>query len=291
MPSADETTLNLLVNGKHYPLLEVGSGFAHFVMVLAAAARRRPTYILIDEPELSLHASLQADFLDTLTAYASEGVLYATHSLGLARASADRIYSIVSDGSQSRVQPYNQTPSLAEFVGGLSFGRTPDLGFDRVLLVESPSDGRALQQLLRLHHKEHQILMLPLGGSTLIKGGADAEAQLLELKRITPNISALVDSERAVADDPLDANRSGFAATCGKLTIPCHIMGRRALENYFPTHAIESEIGPGRVALGHFDRLSDARPGWPKSLNWKIARAMSLDDLNGTDLGAFLALL
>ena len=57
-------------------------------------AVRRPAYVLIDEPELNLHPSLQLDFLTTLAGYTSAGILFATHSLGLARAGAEQIYSV-----------------------------------------------------------------------------------------------------------------------------------------------------------------------------------------------------
>jgi predicted ATP-dependent endonuclease of OLD family len=93
IPAADEKALQVNVDGKHYPLLEVGSGIAHFIMVLATASTKQPSYILIDEPELSLHASLQADFLQTLTAYSSQGVIFATHSLGLAATAIGHVCS------------------------------------------------------------------------------------------------------------------------------------------------------------------------------------------------------
>ena len=89
--SDDNQTMQLFVDGKSYFLPELGSGLSQFIMVLASAAFRRPSYILIDEPEMGLHPSLQLDFLTTLGSYATEGVIFSTHSLGLARASAERI--------------------------------------------------------------------------------------------------------------------------------------------------------------------------------------------------------
>jgi hypothetical protein len=77
---------------------------------------------------------------------------------------------------------------LAQLVGALSFTGSAALGFDRILLVESPTDGLALQQFLRLKGKDHRVLTLPLGGSTLINGTSTTEMQLTDLKRITPRI-------------------------------------------------------------------------------------------------------
>lgn len=287
--SSDEKTLRVLVDGKSYSLHEMGSGLAQFVVVLVSAAIKRPSYILIDEPELSLHASLQSDFLMTLASYCLHGTVFATHSLGLARSSADYVYSLTREGQgASRLQSYEQTPSLAEFVGSLSFGRTPELGFDRIVLVESQSDGRALQQLFRRLRKEHEILPLPLAGSSLINGEEGTRAQLLEILRITTRVHAVIDSERDSAGASLSADRAAFVALCDELKIDCHVLDRRALENYFSQEAIDKAVGAGHVALGSYERLKDSPNGWKKANNWRIAREMTLDDLKGTDLRSIL---
>jgi hypothetical protein len=168
----NEQTLQLFVNGRSYRLSELGSGLTQFFLVLANAATRspnNPSFILIDEPELNLHPALQLDFLTTLGTYASNGVLFSTHSIGLARASAERIYSvrqIATEGLEpvSTVLPYEATPRLSEFLGALSLAGYKELGSDTVLLVEGPSDVKTIQRFLRLYHKDHQIVLLPMGG-------------------------------------------------------------------------------------------------------------------------------
>ena len=62
----DGQTLQVVIDGKPYRLREVGAGFAQFLVVLANVVIRRPSFLFIDEPELNLHPSLQADFLTTL---------------------------------------------------------------------------------------------------------------------------------------------------------------------------------------------------------------------------------
>src|SRR5439155_19162935 len=120
--SPEQKTLQLFVNGRSYRLDEQGSGLAQFVVVLSNAATRHPNYVLIDEPEINLHPSLQLDFLTTIASYASEGVLFATHNLGLARAASERLYSLRREGQgASRIAEFASTPRLAEFLGELSF--------------------------------------------------------------------------------------------------------------------------------------------------------------------------
>jgi ABC-type cobalamin/Fe3+-siderophores transport system ATPase subunit len=286
--SDDGQNLQLMIDGKSYKQSEIGSGLIQFILVLVNAAIRKPSYILIDEPELNLHPSLQVDFLTTLASYAEEGVLFATHNLGLARAVSDRIYSVRKVGRDGReVRDFTGTRALAEFLGELGFNAYQDLGFETVLLVEGPTDVTCVQQLLRLYQKEHNVVLLPLGGSSMINAGC--EVQLGEITRVSRKVYALIDSERTQAGEAVAADRQGFADACSKLKIPCHILERRALENYLPDRAIKAVKNSDKYrALAPYEILKGANPAWAKEENWKIARSMTRDDLNGTDLDAFL---
>jgi ABC-type cobalamin/Fe3+-siderophores transport system ATPase subunit len=286
--SDDGQNLQLMIDGKSYKQSEIGSGLIQFILVLVNAAIRSPSYILIDEPELNLHPSLQIDFLTTLASYAEHGVLFATHNLGLARAVSDRVYSVRKVGRDGReVRDFTGTRALAEFLGELGFNAYQDLGFETVLLVEGPTDVTCVQQLLRLHHKDHQIVLLPLGGSAMVNSGC--EAQLAEITRISQKVYALIDSERTQSGEPLAAGRQGFVEVCSKLKIPCRVLQRRAIENYLPERAIRGVKNSDKYrALGHYEALKAANPAWGKEENWRIARLMTRDDLQGTDLGTFL---
>jgi AAA domain, putative AbiEii toxin, Type IV TA system len=282
-PSPDDQTLQVFVNGKSYVLNEIGSGLAQFVIVLANAAIKKPTYILIDEPELNLHPSLQIDFLTTLASYAERGVLFSTHSMGLARAGAERVYAVRRlTQSESEVAPLESLPRLSDFVGELGFSGYKELGFDRILLVEGPTEVRTMQQFLRFLKKEHRIVIVPLGGSSLING--ERELELQELTRISPKISAIIDSERLAAGAALSADRRAFQEVCRKIGIACHVLDRRATENYLSDNAVKRAKDARYRALTEFEKLGEVAPSWSKSENWRIAREMDLGDLRGTDL-------
>jgi predicted ATPase/5S rRNA maturation endonuclease (ribonuclease M5) len=285
--SMDGRSLQLIINGKGFKLAEVGSGFTQFLVVLVNAAIKRPSYLLIDEPELNLHPTLQLDFLTTLASYTKEGILFCTQSLGLARAAADKIYSVrkLAEG-ESEVADYESTPRLAEFLGELSFSGYKELGFDKILLVEGRTDVKTIQQFLRFYKKEHQVVILPLGGSQLINEKSESELQ--EVKRISANILVLIDSERDAAGGPLHSERAAFVERCRHATISCHVLDRRAIENYLSDRAVKMIKGSKYRALQPYQKLKDVSPAWGKEENWRIARVMSIDDLRGTDLGKFL---
>ena len=284
-PSAD--TLKLLINGKSYFLSGVGSGITQFILVLANAAMKKPSYILIDEPELNLHPSLQLDFLTTLGSYASEGVLFATHSIGLARSSADKIYSIhLIDGEKRKISEFEATQNLVEFLGELNFSGYRELGFDKILLVEGPTDVKTIQQFLRCYKIDHKIVILPLGGKSQINGSFGPELE--EIKRISENIYVLIDSERTAYGDELQPRLNDFVEVCEQAGVKCHVLERRAIENYFTERAVKNAKGDKYHALGPYDSRDKFSPGVNKNENWIIAREMNSEELEASDLGDFL---
>ncbi len=286
-PSEDNLTLVLNINDRSYNLYEVGSGLAQFVIVLINAAIKSPAYILIDEPELSLHASLQLRFLTALGSLASEGVVFATHSYGLARAGAEYVYTVMKDSDEaSSVRELETTPRLPELLGELGFSSYRELGFEKVLLVEGIKDIKTVQQFLRYFGKDHQVVLLPMGGGQFIRG--DVAVELQEIKRISNNVSALIDSERTSEGCPLSAEREAFVETCNKLKIRCCVLKRRAIENYLSDRAVKQVKGDKYRGLTPYECLTDVSPAWGKSEDWRIAREMTPQELDETDLGAFL---
>ena len=288
--SDDVKTLKVYIDGRSHTLQELGSGIAQLILVLVNAAVKKPTYVLIDEPEMSLHPSLQLDFISELGKIATKGLLFTTHSIGLARSCADSIYTVnrVKDGV-SKVTPFDGTPNLSEFLGELSYSSYQALGFEKILLVEGVTDVRTVQQFLRKQRSDHRILLLPLGGNALIDGRRELE--LSELKRITPSISALIDSEKDGPEKELDAKRDEFLKVCGRIGIKAKVLDRRATENYLSERAIKSIKGEKYRVLQSFEKLTSVEPHWSKEENWKIAAEMTWEEISETDLGQFLTSL
>jgi len=288
--SPGNATMQVIADNEPYQLQEQGAGFAQFVVVMAFVATREPAYIFIDEPELNLHPSLQLDFLTTLARYSTRGVAFATHSIGLARAIGQRVYSVRRNASDKReVHELPATRDYAEFLGELSYSGYNELGFDRVLLVEGPTEVPTFQMWLRLYGIEHKVLLMPLGGSSLIN--ASSAAILSEISRITPSVSVLIDSERQVEGEELSGDRHAFVEQSTALGFDVHVLDRRALENYFPEAAIQAVKGNKYRQLGEFEARTAADPVWGKNENWRIAAHMDRSYLESTDLGTFLSRL
>lgn len=280
-------TLNIYVDGKPYLLTELGSGLAQFIVVFGNAAIKNPGLILIDEPELNLHPSLQIDFLTALASFSPKGIIFATHSIGLARSIAEKIYSFQKSNKGCVVRPFEGMRNYAEFLGEMSFSAFKDMGFDRVLLVEGVNDVKTIQQFLRMLKKDHQTVILPLGGDQLARGGVEVE--LSEITRLSDNVFALVDSERPAKGKQASKKRREFKQTCQALRISVCLTERRAMENYLTDEAVKSALGKDYASLRHYQRLKDCPIPWRKSNSWRVARKMNFDDIGKTDVGRFLS--
>ncbi len=289
-PIQDHSDFQIQINGRTTLLSTMGSGFTQFLLLLGNVAFVEPSFILIDEPESNLHPALQLEFLTTLGKYAKDNfIFFSTHNLGLARSGAEFIYCTRTNSEGvADVKAYEGQKNLSELLGELSYSHCEILGFQKILLVEGPTDIKVIRHFLRLLGKDHKVFLMPLHGGTQIHGSDHTESQLTELKARVGDVSALIDSEKASAESDLDPNRQAFLNLCRKADINCQVLKRRALENYFTDDAIKRVFGSQYSKLDPFEKLGQESRSWGKNGNWRIALEMSIEDLNGTDLGRFL---
>ena len=172
-------------------------------------------------------------------------------------------------------------------LGELSFASYRELGCDGILYVEGPTDCATLRVLLRQYGKDHKYAVFSLGGSSTINDRSKSELE--EIKRIASRVAVLIDCERTSEDDDLPTHIEAFRKNCLDLGFLCHVLQRRAIENYFPEHAIQRGTKSQKChALEPYEKLSEAKHSWGKNQNHEIARHMTKEDLAGTDLGKFL---
>jgi len=286
-------TLDVIIDDRPQKLYEVGAGVAQLIIVLAAALINKPPYILIDEPELSLHPALQLSFLATLASYTQKGLLFSTHSISLARSTTSRIYAVkkIKNGS-SEMHPFGDNRiNFGGWLGELSYSNRVELGCEGLLLVEGPSEVLCFQEFLRKLGKDHKYVLIQLGGSSLIRGGITQH--LSELCRIIDpsKIRVFIDSEKDTADAQLAGDRVTFVEDCKSIGISVQVSERKATENYFERNGIHRALGKEYEPLEFYQKLKASHKPWRKSDNWRIARETEFADIKDTDLGKFLTSL
>ena len=285
--SNDKKTLRLIIEGKNYSLEEVGSGLSQFILTYASVAIRQPAYVFIDEPELNLHPALQLKFLASLATYAKDGVLFSTHSLGLARTS-EKVFSVTSDSKESIISPFSKTLDYATLLGEMSFSAYSEIGVDSILFVEGPTDIKCMQEILRKYGKDTKVLIMSLGGGDMICGKREHELSEITTRIDVKRVYAWFDSEKKSDTEELCKDRADFLKICKKLKIISKATEKRATENYFTQSTLDKTYGPGKyTSLGDFDKRK-VGSDWPKEDNWKLAREMDKSEIDATDLGAFI---
>lgn len=284
----DPPALHFEINGDGHRIDELGSGVGQVFLILGQAHLRRPAYLFIDEPECHLHPSIQADFITALNGYTRKALFLATHSMGLARTATDRIYQVVRQPAENftTVRRYRADERLSEVLGQINFTQQQQAGCRKILLVEGPTEVKAIRQFLRHLGGTNEVVILPLGGSSMINDRRGEELQ--EIARICPDMYAVIDSEKADEDAPLAPERQGFLRACARAGITCHVLERRALENYLTRPAIQKVLGRGFRELGPYEDVKQRFSHWPKADNWKVVQAMRSQDAVETDLGRFL---
>ena len=291
-PSSDKKQLLLTGEQGRFALSELGSGISELILCLVTAAVRKPSWIMIDEPESHLHPALQVKFIEALESLASEGVVFTTHSIGLARSCANSILAVQqNEHRRSVIRPFESVRNFSELMGEMSFSQFHELGFNKLLLCEGVTEVKTLRQILRQWRMDSAVMIVPLGGTSLIDPKRTDELQ--EFKRFGVPVFVLVDSERASADTT-NAQRNAFIAACQNLFGKKNAIqtARRATENYFTQKAIMTAMRSEKyIALQPFQNAESVQPFWGKNQNWKIAAEMTKDDWLATEIGQFFNLI
>jgi hypothetical protein len=231
---------------------------------------------------------LQVKFIEALTLLASHGVIFTTHSIGLARNCADSILVVQQDKqNRSSLKPFESVNNFSQLMGELSFSQLHELGYNKLLLCEGVTEVKTLRQILRHWKLDASVMIIPLGGDALID--ARRQDELNEFNRFGVKIYVLVDSERISANTSI-TTRNKFIDQCKLLFGENHAIQTkfRATENYFTSDAITKAMRSDKyLPLEPFQNSKDTSLFWGKNQNWKIAAEMTKNDWEKTDLGDF----
>ena len=284
--SADKKQIFLTRDGAHrYAVSELGAGISELVICIVTAAIKKPSWIFIDEPESHLHPALQVKFVEALTSLASCGVVFTTHSIGLARTCADSIFVVEQDvRGRSSMRPFEAVSNFPQLLGELSFSQLHELGFNKLLLCEGVTEVKTLRQILRHWKLDASVMLIPLGGTSLID--AKRQDELHEFSRFGVEVFVMVDSEREEAGVS-KPDREKFITLCKNLFGSKNAIQTkfRATENYFTAEAINKAMRSEKYKpLEPFQNSKQTELFWGKNQNWRVAAEMTKADWQKTDL-------
>lgn len=294
--ATDKKNLIITTENGSFLLNELGGGIGNIILVLGNAVIYEPDFILIDEPENGLHPKMQQVFISALASKAKIGLIATSHSIGLARSTADKIYSLVKnpETKKTKLLPYgtNYTPSISNTISEMSYSQFVELGGNHILIVEGRTDIKSFREILRNYGIEHHYIILDLGGSNMIN--TDSKEELEEIKRLNAQSYTLIfDSEISQNGEALKPTFNAFKEMCEELGFEVFATDRYSTDNYISQEAIVKILGEGYPVLGKYENLeSDERKGngtkWSKKFNWKMFREMNRSDFADTGLDDFI---
>lgn len=129
-------------------VFSAGSGFQQFVYLFGFILLRQPTLVLLDEPDVHLHGTLQRALLQELRTLVSDGkqVLLATHSRDtVSQMEPESIVYLERDIPPRRLSVAFDKYDVLDRLGALDVSQLPALqAHGRVLVVENSTDWKLL---------------------------------------------------------------------------------------------------------------------------------------------------
>jgi len=238
----DIATLSYREYGRTFDVLYTGSGLKHFVDIFVKATLSQASVVLIDEPEMGLHPSLQRELLSYFCELAqAKGIQFflATHSpVFMADPNKARAFR-VQNRLGERSAFFISQELLHAIWGDLGLRPGDLLQNDLVLLVEGQSDVIFFEHVIHnLYQKEFKDIAVGI-----VQYAGDAAAGIINR---TINISNIVpgkthriwirDRDARPSAKP-SKNSTKFFNALKRNNEICYIWKKREIEFYIPEAA------------------------------------------------------
>jgi len=132
---------------KEFDVFSAGSGFQQFLYLFGFILLRQPTVVLLDEPDVHLHGTLQSALLQELNRLIAAGkqVLFATHSRDLVSGVSPENIVSLEEGQARRLAVGFDVYDTLDRLGSVEPTQLPVIqAYQRVLIVEDHADWRLL---------------------------------------------------------------------------------------------------------------------------------------------------
>ncbi len=223
---------------KELDIFSAGSGFQQFVYLFGFILLRQPSVILLDEPDVHLHGTLQRALLEELRRFVANGkqVLFATHSPGLiSRMSSENVLALEEKGAK-RLSVAFDVYDVLDNLGELDPTELSVVqAYRRVLVLENQSDWDILSAFCAKvlppsvwQQTERRLARCYARGNPWTKDMATLRQQLQQMIRADGGpLEMFVVADRDYYPD-LDQLRSSLPS--GR--IRWHVWERAEIENY-----------------------------------------------------------
>jgi putative ATP-dependent endonuclease of the OLD family len=206
-----------------------GSGIREALRLVLDIELKQPKVVLIEEPELHLHPSLQTTMRHYLNEIGAEcQVFLTTHSTYFVDPGDIRNVYLVSHSDSTELQLLDREEAESQLPRELGLRLSSLFMHDRLIFVEGDSDENVLQQWadeLGLHMGHANVGFIPMGGARNMSYFA-AESTLNFLAKRQIQMWFVIDHDERNSSEVADLrSRLGGRAHV-------HVLQKRELENY-----------------------------------------------------------
>ncbi len=223
---------------KEFDIFSAGSGFQQFLYLFGFILLRRPTVIMLDEPDVHLHGSLQAVLLEELKRLVQQGkqVLLATHSRELiTRVSPENILSL-DDGAERLRVAFDIYDTL-DRLGSLDPTQLSLIqAYRRVIVVEDRTDRDLLSVMgakcLGAHIWQQVERRVAFCYS---RGNPWKQHDMARLRQLLQQVVAVAGTALemfVIADRDYHPDPESLEESLSSDHVHCHIWRRSEIENY-----------------------------------------------------------
>ena len=214
----DADTVHVAIDRRVLPLSHLGAGIEQLVLLATICTEYDKTLILMEEPDLYMHPTLQRRFIRQLRDKTSNSYVMTTHSAVLLDTDIANVFKVDWSAGQGTTVALVSTPNDRAALATLLGFRASDLvQANAVIWVEGPSDRIYLKKWLSLVDDElvegvHYSFVM-YGGrlaehltASEAEQGTVAEERLdrfLQITRINRHAIFVMDSDLTETDQPL----------------------------------------------------------------------------------------
>lgn len=191
--------------GRMLHIDDLGDGVKQVLMIAAATVAYSDHLVLLEEPEIHLHAGLQRKLMRFLAANTKNQYIIATHSAHVLDLPGAAIFHVTHDGSSTRVAPAVHASDVQRVCQDLGYMASDLLQANYTIWVEGPSDRIYWRHWLSLVDPEltegvHYVIM-SYGGSLIsevhLEGEPQLESDLIQLLRLGRACTVIADSDKS----------------------------------------------------------------------------------------------
>ncbi len=223
---------------KEFDVFSAGSGFQQFVYLFGFILLRRPTLILLDEPDVHLHGKLQSALLSELKSLVEQGkqILFATHSGDLIRQMSPEDILVLEEGTAKRLQVNFDVYDALTSLGSVEITQLPIIqAYRRIVVVENETDWNLLSLFLARILTEPVWTQVERRLAVVYSFGNPWKQDMARLqKQIQQMISAQGQTPQlfVIADRDYHPDLIALRQSLPTAHIQWHIWERTEIENY-----------------------------------------------------------